>query len=494
MAPSSESGAEVEADRAPDQAGRDTAFAPGSSVPGGTGLASIMGNRATARAVRGLRDTLPPGARAVAPANVMLARAAVSRTGRRALQRDVGSDDYKAGYDDGLGGQGTRPAPRDGDALIDYEEGFAKGEYDAKHASASPAPAPAPNVTPAPADTPAPGPVAGSGKAILDMTGTEKLSAAYDKAHIKDEVRKQIADLVKPEALFVALVSFATVYLISQATPVGWAADLGVLVTAVFIGSVLFDAIKHLLAFADAVNATSDKELQAAGDAFAAAIVEIGIQTIILLATHKAGGGPEGTAPLKGPTPAKFADLVTNEGVVVRVPVDSLPAAATKPLATPQDAVRAAAAVNALMKAGGAVAEAEADRVAGARGRAIRARRAKTTSVCSRSTRTARRSATRRRSGPGSSSLRIGSRSSSRRSSDRTDALESAMNGRSRSVCRPPRGATRSPRTAVTASPSCSSTTSPRTAGSRRSRSSSRRCKRSWRSCGRSAASPRTTG
>ena len=76
-------------------------------------------------------------------------------------------------------------------------------------------------------------------------------------------------------------------------------------------------------------------------------------QTIILLATHKAGGGPEGTAPLEGQTRAKFADLVTNEGVVVRVPVDSLPAAATKPLATPQDAVRAAAAVNALMKAGG---------------------------------------------------------------------------------------------------------------------------------------------
>ena len=122
MAPSSESGAEVETDRAPEQAGHDTAFAPGSFVPGGTGLASIMGNRATARAMRGLRDTLPPGARAVAPANVMLARAAVSRTGRRALQRDVGSDDYKAGYDDGLGGQGARPAPRDGDALIDYEE------------------------------------------------------------------------------------------------------------------------------------------------------------------------------------------------------------------------------------------------------------------------------------------------------------------------------------------------------------------------------------
>jgi hypothetical protein len=357
MAPSSESGAEVETDRAPEQAGHDTAFAPGSFVPGGTGLASIMGNRATARAMRGLRDTLPPGARAVAPANVMLARAAVSRTGRRALQRDVGSDDYKAGYDDGLGGQGARPAPRDGDALIDYEEGFAKGEYDAKHASASPAPAPdstpAPGVTPAPVDTPAPGPVAGSGKAIKDMTGTEKLAAAYDKAHIKDEVRKQIADLVKPEALFVALLSFAAVYLVSQATPVGWAADLGVLVTAVFIGSVLFDAIKHLIAFADAVNATSDDDLQAAGDAFAAAIVEIGIQTIILLATHKSASGPEGGAPLEGPTPTKFADMVTDKGIVVRVPVDSLPAAATKPLATPKDAVRAAAAVNALMKAGG---------------------------------------------------------------------------------------------------------------------------------------------
>ncbi|HET9834064.1 MAG TPA: DUF4157 domain-containing protein [Vicinamibacterales bacterium] len=46
------------------------------------------------------------------------------------IQRDRGSDDYKQGYEDGKSGGEARPVPRDGDALIDYQEGYAQGHYD----------------------------------------------------------------------------------------------------------------------------------------------------------------------------------------------------------------------------------------------------------------------------------------------------------------------------------------------------------------------------
>ncbi|MHC5821865.1 MAG: eCIS core domain-containing protein, partial [Nostoc sp.] len=51
------------------------------------------------------------------------------------------SDDYKQGYQDGLNGGESQAVPRDGDALTDYNEGYAKGHYEFTQGSASPAPA-----------------------------------------------------------------------------------------------------------------------------------------------------------------------------------------------------------------------------------------------------------------------------------------------------------------------------------------------------------------
>ena len=45
------------------------------------------------------------------------------------IQRDANSDD-KQGYQDGLNGGDSQPGPRDGDALTDYNEGYAKGHYE----------------------------------------------------------------------------------------------------------------------------------------------------------------------------------------------------------------------------------------------------------------------------------------------------------------------------------------------------------------------------
>jgi hypothetical protein len=71
------------------------------------------------------------------------------------IQRDVDSNDYKEGYEDGLKGDDPHAGPRDGDPLTDYNEGYAKGHYEFSQQSAS-ASAPAPGVR----ETPPPAPAA----------------------------------------------------------------------------------------------------------------------------------------------------------------------------------------------------------------------------------------------------------------------------------------------------------------------------------------------
>ncbi len=84
-----------------------------------------------------------------------------SQASRALIQRDVDSDDYKQGYQDGLSGGESNAGPRDGDALTDYGEGYAKGHYELSQQSSTPAPedqtgppAPSQGPPPAPADKP----------------------------------------------------------------------------------------------------------------------------------------------------------------------------------------------------------------------------------------------------------------------------------------------------------------------------------------------------
>jgi Domain of unknown function (DUF4157)/Novel toxin 16 len=67
---------------------------------------------------------------------------------RGVIQRDADSDDYKQGYQDGLNGGESQPGPRDGDALADYNAGYAKG-HDEFSQQTSSAGAPGPEATPA---------------------------------------------------------------------------------------------------------------------------------------------------------------------------------------------------------------------------------------------------------------------------------------------------------------------------------------------------------
>jgi Domain of unknown function (DUF4157) len=182
---------------------------------------------------------------------------------------------------------------------------------------------------------------------IARMTPTEKLISAYQRASINVAFRKKIESLITPEALATALISFVAAFLVAQVTPVGWAADIALLLTGAFIGSALVTVIHHLIGFAEARNATTDAELDRAGSKFAAAVAEIEADVLILLITHGLGGGGVRPGPASGPAPGALV-LGMRGGEMVAVAVETIPASVALPIG-----VRAAGVSMAMMSGSG---------------------------------------------------------------------------------------------------------------------------------------------
>ncbi|MEU2258431.1 DUF4157 domain-containing protein [Nocardia xishanensis] len=169
--------------------------------------------------------------------------------------------------------------------------------------------------------------VAIAGKAIAKMSKTEKLIEAYRRANITEAVRAKLASFITPRVLVAALISFAAAFAVSQLTPVGWAADIALILTAAFIATSLFSAVKHLANFVWlGSDAGTPEELDAAGAEFATAVAEVGVDAVILVVTHGLGGPRDGAVP-KGPPPATLRLGVTPEGFVVLVAEKTVPAA-----------------------------------------------------------------------------------------------------------------------------------------------------------------------
>jgi hypothetical protein len=159
---------------------------------------------------------------------------------------------------------------------------------------------------------------------IANMTAPEKLVEAFRRAKINAAVREKILSVMTPQALVAAIISFAAVFVASQFTPVGWAADIALGLTAVFIGTALFRAANHLINFASAVNATTSEQLDAAGQEFARAVAEIEVDAILFLIMRTAGGGPRGGTPYNGP-PGGGVLLATSQGQLIVVAADTVP-------------------------------------------------------------------------------------------------------------------------------------------------------------------------
>ena len=175
---------------------------------------------------------------------------------------------------------------------------------------------------------------AGPATAIADMTPTQKLVAAFRQAKIDAAFREKILGMTTPEALVGAILGFAAVFVAAQFTPVGWAADIALGITAVFVGTSLLDAAQHMINFADARNATTPEQLDYAGQEFAHAVAGVGVDALILLITHtKGGGGAPGGPPFQGQPQA--VALGTANGRLVAVAVETIPAEVAAGIAAP---------------------------------------------------------------------------------------------------------------------------------------------------------------
>lgn len=163
-----------------------------------------------------------------------------------------------------------------------------------------------------------------SGKTIAEWSFEEKALAAYDRADIKQAFREKLLSLVTPRALCLAIISFAAAFVFSQLSPIGWAADIGILLTAAFIAPALDTAIRHLVRFADVRNATRPEDLDQAGAELAAALAEIGVDAVIIAVTHASGGPPKGGAPLPGP-PMTVTLGVGQYGQLALVATETIP-------------------------------------------------------------------------------------------------------------------------------------------------------------------------
>jgi hypothetical protein len=171
-------------------------------------------------------------------------------------------------------------------------------------------------------------------EAVRAMSRTDRLVKAYEFAKIGEAAAKEIAGLVSAKALVLALFTFAATYLALQLTPVGWAANIGIAITAAFVGPVLFRAIKDLVMFVNAANATTVAELEEAGRYLADAIGGVTVQVIVALVMHRTVNTIKGSTPYNGPPPAGFADAVANNGLLIRVPIPAGAAASPATLTT----------------------------------------------------------------------------------------------------------------------------------------------------------------
>jgi hypothetical protein len=161
---------------------------------------------------------------------------------------------------------------------------------------------------------------------VATMTPFERVKEAYRQADLGEAMRAKVRGAFTEEAFIGAIISLAVGFLVAQLTPVGWVADLTLGLTAIFIGTSVLSAIKHLIAFADARNATTSDEIKVAAGEFAQAIADLEIDAIILILTHGLAKGATGLGtPPEGPT-GGIVLAVTPQGALVPAAAASIDA------------------------------------------------------------------------------------------------------------------------------------------------------------------------
>ena len=124
---------------------------------------------------------------------------------------------------------------------------------------------------------------------VADLNNVEKLIKAVEASakHLPSEVADEIKAIFTPATL-ATMVGVFTVYIAAHATGIGQAMDIGMLIAGgIYFGLDAFAIFKDIAGFAGAVNATSEEELDKAGEHLASAVAKIGVDAVMTLLTKK---------------------------------------------------------------------------------------------------------------------------------------------------------------------------------------------------------------
>ena len=125
---------------------------------------------------------------------------------------------------------------------------------------------------------------------VAELTPTQKLTEAVIRAAIAlpGETGEKLRALITPSYLASTVVVLG-IYGASHAVGVGQVADVGMLIIGgVYLGKNVFSVINDLIGFAKAIDATTEEELDKAGQHLASAISTVGVNTVVALLTKKA--------------------------------------------------------------------------------------------------------------------------------------------------------------------------------------------------------------
>jgi hypothetical protein len=124
---------------------------------------------------------------------------------------------------------------------------------------------------------------------VENLTPVEKLGEAVSRGAkaLPAALGEEIKALFSPATLATMVGVFA-VYIAAHATGVGQAVDIGMLIAGgIFFGLDAFTIFKDLAGFAGAINATTEEELDIAGEHLASAVAKIGVDALMTLLTSK---------------------------------------------------------------------------------------------------------------------------------------------------------------------------------------------------------------
>ena len=128
-----------------------------------------------------------------------------------------------------------------------------------------------------------------SNEDLSHLNSVEKLLLAVEASiyYLPSEVAEEIKAIFTPATL-ATMVSVFAVYLAAHATGIGQAMDIGMLVAGgIYFGLDAFAIFKDIAGFAGAIDATTEEELEEAGEHLASAVAKIGVDAVMTLLTSK---------------------------------------------------------------------------------------------------------------------------------------------------------------------------------------------------------------